>query len=89
MVANELLQCPRCGFRVNLEGATEKGRAKLQGIFDQHVADCPTLPSADLRRRLKAEITRPWIKRDPAKQREIAERYLAEAGEARDASRSP
>jgi hypothetical protein len=45
--------CARCGFTINLTGASEKGKEKLRGILNDHLAMCPTLPSAQENRLLK------------------------------------
>ena len=43
-------QCPRCGFRVEITSE------RMQGIFDEHMEDCPDrLSTLEIRRKEKED----------------------------------
>jgi hypothetical protein len=76
---NPIRECTRCGFRVNLEGASPAGRERLTTLFEEHAAECPTLPSSATRRELKREVRKARFLYGESAAREAAERVLAKA----------
>ncbi len=69
--------CARCGFTVNFEGASPKGRERLRGILNEHLALCPTLPTSGQRRELKRAVRSARFLYGEAAAVEVAEDHLA------------
>jgi hypothetical protein len=72
--------CARCGFAVDLTGASERGAAKLRDLMNDHLADCPTRPSAQERRELKLAVRKARFLYGEAAAVEAAEDHLAKIG---------
>ncbi len=73
-------ECPRCGFAIeDVDVGTGKPALRAIELFEQHTIDCPTRPDAATRRKLKRELGKPWIARDPKARVEVANRILKEA----------
>ena len=74
--------CARCGFTVQFEGASEKGKEKLRGVLNEHLSVCPTLPSSHQRRELKKAVRKARFLYGEAAAIEAAEDQLAKIGSA-------
>jgi len=72
--------CARCGFTVNFTGASPKGTARLRDVLNDHLALCPTLPTARQRRDLKRAVTSARFLYGEARAVEVAEDHLARIG---------
>ena len=72
--------CARCGFTVNLAGASPKGRDRLRDLINEHLADCPTRPTAGQRRELKRAVRSARFLYGEGAAHEAAEKVLAGIG---------
>jgi len=72
--------CSRCGFAVNFEGASEKGKAHLRELLNDHLATCPMLPTTNERRDLKKAVQKARFLYGEKAAIEAAEDHLARIG---------
>ena len=81
MTAPTLLECDRCGFRVNLDGASDAGRTRLSALHAEHVARCAgALPLTVSRRIARAVRSERFLRgQDAAERLELTMRKEAGA----------
>ena len=71
--------CARCGFTVQARNERGELVPHLIELLEQHLVECPSRPSAELRRKLRRAVTKPWIAKDPKLAMAEADRILREA----------